>query len=159
MQSSDSQSLAEVHSLSRLSAAVGSKPVPPGALAGYLQAQQAWRRMHVSSKAIEQSCSKMKSVSQLQTVLSGGSHSSCKTSCKVLGSNSLKGLPIFGCKAVAKMFEQRHEFLTRHRHQLQTGRQCKLKTCSTDTAASLLSLPEDVLVRLRYIKCQISHID
>ena len=153
MQSCDSQSLAEAPSLSKLTT-TGLKAVPPGALAVYLQAQQAWRRVHVSSKAVEQSCRKMKSASQLRTVVSDINRPSCITSRDAFGTNSLGGLPIFGCKAVARVFEQRHQLLTRHRHQTQARNQFGVKTCPSDTAASLLSLPEDVLVRVHLTNCQ-----
>ena len=57
-------------------------------------------------------------------------------------------MPVLGRKAVAKLFEQRHELLSQHRHQRQAAKRRRVKPCSTDTAASLLSLPEDVLVHL-----------
>ena len=57
-------------------------------------------------------------------------------------------MPTLGRKAVAKLFEQRHELLSQHRHQRQAAKRRRVKPCSTDTAASLLSLPEDVLVHL-----------
>lgn len=57
-------------------------------------------------------------------------------------------MPALGRKAVAKLFEQRHELLSQHRHQRQAAKRRRVKPCSIDTAASLLSLPEDVLVHL-----------
>lgn len=147
MQSSNSRGYSEAHKSGKSAAASSCRSsVPPGALASYLQAQQAWRRLQASEKAIEQTCTRLRSSSHDQNDVFSGSCSSCNTSERKHGVNSLYSLPAHGCKAVARLFEQRHQLLNIHRHQRQVAKRCRVNTCHVEPAAGLLSLPEDVLV-------------
>lgn len=156
MQSCDSHNNSEAHS-QRISAAAyaSRKYVAPGALAGYLQAQQAWRRLHVSGKAMEHSCSRLQSASCARSGVSSGSHTSCDTFEEKIGHTRPSVMFTHGCKAVARLFEQRHQFLSTHRHQRQAAKRQRTSCRGPGSGTGLLSLPEDVLVSYcrQHIKC------
>lgn len=148
MQSSDSHSQSQSRSARSRSSTTGARCIAPGALAGYFQAQQAWRRAHASSKHSDTSNQQQNQSSLLSGAASANSTSSCNTSDQHFGAYGTCILPAPGCKSVAKLFERRHQLLVRHRHERQAAKRRKLAAAAAP--AGLLSLPEDVLLQIIY---------
>ena len=133
----------------RFRAAPGARSIPPGALAGYLQAQQAWRKAQAGARRAETSSTQQCQSSVLSGSASANSTSSCSTSERRLQFEvyGTCGLPALGCRTVARLFERRHELMVRHRHQQQAAKRRKLSAVAPEAPSGLLALPEDVLVR------------
>lgn len=146
MQSSDSQrGYEQPYAKARVTSS-GPICIPPGALAGYFQAQQAWRRSHAASKPMQSSRDQQSQTSLLSGAASANSTSSCSTSDRHFEAYGSSALPVLGCRSVARLFEKRHELMARHRNQRQAAKRRRL--CDSAASAGLLSLPEDVLVSL-----------
>lgn len=149
MQSSDSQSRSsQCQRRPRLAVSGVTRSIRPGALAGYFQAQQAWRKAQASGKQSEASSLQQSQSSAISGSASANSTSSCSTSDRHLEAHGMSGVPALGCRSVAKLFEKRHELMVRHRHQRQAAKRRKVAATPSEAPAGLLSLPEDVLVRL-----------
>ena len=146
MQSSNSQSYSDQRQ-DRFRVATGARSIPPGALAGYLQAQQAWRKAQAGARHTETSSTQQCQSSALSGSASANSTSSCSTSDRHLVAYGSCGLPALGCRTVARLFERRHELMVRHRHQRQAAKRRKVSAAAPETPSGLLALPEDVLVR------------
>ena len=146
MQSSDSQRGSEQPRARPGIAPSGARCIPPGALAGYLQAQQAWRRSLATSKQTETKQEQLSQASAVTDAASANSTSSCSTSDRHFEAYRGSALPALGCKSVARLFEKRHELMARHRHQRQAAKRRRLSLGVAPVG--LLSLPEDVLVSL-----------
>lgn len=146
MQSSSSQNCSDRRQ-DRFRAAPGARSIPPGALAGYLQAQQAWRKTQAGARHTETSRTQQCQSSVLSGSASVNSTSSCSTSDRRLEVYGTCGLPALGCRTVARLFERRHELMVRHRHQRQAAKRRKLSAVAPEAPSGLLALPEDVLVR------------
>ena len=147
MQSSDTQSgCCEQPLFKAKLAASGVRCIAPGALASYFQAQQAWRRTHAAPKHGESSSHQLNQASLLSGAASANSTSSCITSARHLEASCGHNLPPLGCRSVARLFQQRQELMTRHRHQRQAAKRRRLAAGAPLAPAGLLSLPEDVLV-------------
>lgn len=146
MQSSDIQRFSEARHLSVSSLLPATaKSIPPGALAGYLKAQQAWRKSHASTKCAGQKSSRV----QLQHFEYSGQSCSSQTSCSTADNyfrHPAYGLPAPGSKLVAQLLQSRHDLLARHRDQRQLAKRRRTREAQQEPSASLLSLPEDVLV-------------
>lgn len=146
MQSSNSQTCSDRRQ-DRFRVAPGARSIPPGALAGYLQAQQAWRKAQAGARHAETNGTQQCQSSVLSGSASANSTSSCSTSDRRLEVYGTCGLPALGCRTVAKLFERRHELMVRHRHQRQAAKRRKLSAVAPEVPSGLLALPEDVLVR------------
>lgn len=146
MQSSSSQNGSDQRH-DRFVAAPGARSIPPGALAGYLQAQQSWRKAQAGVRHTEVSCTNQSHPSILSGSASANSTSSCSTSDRHLEAYGTSGLPALGCRTVARLFQRRHDLMLRHRHQRQAAKRRKLSATAPEAPAGLLTLPEDVLVR------------
>lgn len=146
MQSSDSQRGSEQPRARPRNSPSGARCIPPGALAGYLQAQQAWRRSQATSKQTETKQEQLSQASAVTGAASANSTSSCSTSDRRFEAYRGSALPALGCKSVARLFEKRHELMARHRHQRQAAKRRRLSVGVAPVG--LLSLPEDVLVSL-----------
>lgn len=144
MQSSDTHRVSE-QAYARARSA-GARCIPPGALAGYFQAQQAWRRTQAAPKQSEGSNNQQSQSSLRSSAASANSTSSCSTSDRHFERHGNCGLPALGCRSVARLFQQRHELLNRHRQQRQAAKRRRSSTGAFATQTGLLSLPEDVLV-------------
>ncbi len=146
MQSSDSHGCSEQPYAKSRVAPSGARCIPPGALAGYLQAQQAWRKTHAAPKQPDTSHNHQSQASVLSGAASANSISSCSTSDQHFDMYGSCGLPALGSRYVARLFEQRQELMARHRHQRQAAKRRRLSAGAPAAPAGLLSLPEDVLV-------------
>ena len=146
MQPSNSQSCSDRRQ-DRFRVASGPRSIPPGALAGYLQAQQAWRKAQANARHTESSGTQQCQTSVLRGSASANSTNSCSTSDRRLEVYGTCNLPALGCKTVARLFERRHELMVRHRHQRQAAKRRKLSAAAPEAPSGLLGLPEDVLVR------------
>ncbi|DBA75225.1 TPA: hypothetical protein ACH3X1_010519 [Trebouxia sp. C0004] len=144
MQSSDSQRGSEQPGARPRIAPSGARCIPPGALAGYLQAQQAWRRSQATSKQTEIKQEQLSQASAVTGAASANSTNSCSTSDGHFEEHRGSALPALGCKSVARLFEKRHELMARHRHQRQAAKRRRLSLGVAPVG--LLSLPEDVLM-------------
>ena len=147
MQSSDSQTCSDQRQSRPRLAGPGAKSIPPGALAGYFQAQQCWRKTQAGARQSEASSHQYSQSSYLSGSASANSTSSCSTSDRHLEAYGTCQLPALGCRSVAKLFEKRHELMVRHRHQRQAAKRRKVSSIVSEAPPGLLSLPEDVLVR------------
>lgn len=152
MQSSNSQSHSDQRQ-DRVRVATGARSIPPGALAGYLQAQQAWRKAQAGTRHTETSSTQQCHSSALSGSASANSTSSCSTSDRHLEAYGTCGLPALGCRTVARLFERRHELMVRHRHQRQAAKRRKVSAAAPEAPSGLLALPEDVLVRAATAFC------
>lgn len=148
MQSSDSQRGSEQPRARPGIAPSGARCIPPGALAGYLQAQQAWRRSQATSKQKDLKQEQLSQASAVTDAASANSTSSCDTSDRHFEAYRVSAIPALGCKSVAKLFEKRHELMARHRHQRQAAKRRRLSLGVAPVG--LLSLPEDVLLHIVY---------
>lgn len=147
MQSSNSENYSDRRQ-DRFRIASGARSIPPGALAGYLQAQQAWRKAQANARHTETSSTQQCQTSIMSGSASANSTSSCSTSVvRRLEVYGTCNLPALGCRTVARLFERRHELMVRHRHQGQAAKRCKLSAAAPEASSGLLALPEDVLVR------------
>ena len=146
MQSSGSQRGSEQPRARPGIAPSGARCIPPGALAGYLQAQQAWRRSQATSKQKDLKQEQLSQASAVTDAASANSTSSCDSSDRHFEAYRVSAIPALGCKSVAKLFEKRHELMARHRHQRQAAKRRRLSLGVAPVG--LLSLPEDVLVSL-----------
>lgn len=149
MQSSSSQNGSDQRH-DRFVAAPGARSIPPGALAGYLQAQQSWRKAQAGVRHTEVSCTNQSHPSILSGSASANSTSSCSTSDRHLEAYGTSGLPALGCRTVARLFQRRHDLMLRHRHQRQAAKRRKLSATAPEAPAGLLTLPEDVLLHIVY---------
>ncbi|KAL3143414.1 hypothetical protein ABBQ38_002238 [Trebouxia sp. C0009 RCD-2024] len=149
MLSSDSQGCSDQRH-DRFVAAPGARSIPPGALAGYLQAQQSWRKAQAGARHTEVSSTNQSKLSVLSGSASTNSTSSCSTSDRHLEAYGTCGLPALGCRAVARLFQRRHDLMLRHRHQRQAAKRRKLSVSAPEAPAGLLALPEDVLLHIVY---------
>ena len=146
MQSSESQTCSDQRQNRPRLAGPGAKSIPPGALAGYFNAQHCWRKTQANARQSEASSNHYSQTSYASGSASANSTSSCSTSDGHLEAYGTCRLPALGCGSVARLFEKRHELMIRHRHQRQAAKRRKVSRVP-ETPPGLLSLPEDVLVR------------
>ena len=144
MQSSDSQNCSDQRQSRPRLAGPGAKSIPPGALAGYFQAQQSWRK--TQARQSDTTSNHSSQSSYVSGSASANSTSSCSTSDRHLEAYGTCRLPALGCRSVARLFEKRHELMVRHRHQRQAAKRRKVSAVTPEASSGLLSLPEDVLV-------------